>query len=399
MSSQRLKLAEKTPHLAIVERKESSFTKMHFSTDYIDQLLANVSLVDVMKAHGVKVKIGSAKNDMYIADFCCGKSDYDNGRIKKKTQTFKCESCGAYGNAIHFLTRYSGKTFQEAIVELAEMAGMDLPEKTGEDRKHLALKLAAEFYHKQENYDYFLSRGISLDVLKKYKAGYAPGGRSLRNHLEQLGFTKEELTEFKLLNKKGLDKFFYRAIIPIYMNGRVVDFYGRAINDENAGVKHLYLYGDSNFLGGYDFLVSGLVTIFESFIDQLVAETHGNANGTNTGGANKFSKEHAKLLKKRGATKGLILFDGDPAGQEGAYNAAEILQAEGLESWIGYLPEGEDPADLITKKGMEDFKSSIETKPFREVEMFNLLSQYTAEEIQKYLEHLSNKEGTSHGEL
>lgn len=295
---------------------------VHFTTDFVDELLAKVDITEVMRSHGVRVKQGSLKNDFYIADFCCGKSDYDNGRIKKKTQTYKCEACGDHGNAIHYLTRYAGKTFQEAVTELANMVGMDLPVKVDGERKYLALKLAADFYHQQNNYEYFLSRGISLEVLKKYKAGYAPGGRSLRNYLEQQGFTKEEMTEYKLLNKKGLDKFFYRAVIPIFMNGKVIDLYGRATDDTAASVKHLYLYGDISFLGGYDFLGPGLVTIFESFIDQLVAESHGNKNGTNAGGSNKFNGDHARLLKKRKTEKVLVIYDPDTAGREGALSAA-----------------------------------------------------------------------------
>lgn len=361
---------------------------IHFSPEYIDELLKKICINDVMSQHGVRVKSGSSKNDYFIADFCCGKSDYDNGRIKKATQTFKCESCGARGNAIHFLTRYCEMTFQEAVAELSNMVGLSLPQ--NEDRKSQALKLAAEFYHHQGNFEYFMGRGISKDVLMKYKAGYAPGGRALRNYLEEQGFSKDELTKFKLLNKKGLDKFFYRAIIPIYMNGKVVDLYGRATLDDNTSIKHLYLYGDSPFLGGYDFLVPGLVTIFESFIDQLVAETHGNNNGVNPGGAHKFKAEHARLLKKRNMTKALVLNDGDIAGREGAYTTSELLEAEGIESWIGYLPEGQDPAEIISLQGMEIFKGSIESKPFREVRMYRILSQYTTEEIQQYLDSIKS---------
>ena len=59
------------------------------------------------------------------------------------------------------------------------------------------------------------------------------------------------------------------------MNGKVVDLYGRQIS-EGKGVSHLYLYGNVSFLGGYDFIESGkMVTIYESFIDQLVQSPMG----------------------------------------------------------------------------------------------------------------------------
>jgi len=65
-------------------------------------------------------------------------------------------ACGQGGNAIHFLTRVAGKTFPEAVAELAKMCGMELPEedpakREAEKRKEQALKLAAEFYFSQAN--------------------------------------------------------------------------------------------------------------------------------------------------------------------------------------------------------------------------------------------------------
>ncbi|MFB4321670.1 CHC2 zinc finger domain-containing protein [Priestia sp. BR_2] len=362
----------------------------HFSTEYIDELLSRVDMMDVMKKHGVRVKTGSGDNNYYVADFCCGKTDFDNGRIKKDTQTYKCEACKTGGNAIHFLRDVAGMTFYEAVKELADMTHMDLPESNGKEqelqkRKELALKLAADFYHKQNNYDYFLSRGISLDVLKKYKAGYAPGGRVLRNYLESQGFTKQELTDFKLLNQKGLDKFFFRAIIPIYMNGKVVDLYGRQIS-EGKGVSHLYLYGNVSFLGGYDFIESGkMVTIYESFIDQLVAESNGLTNGTNPGGAGKFNIDHARLLQKKKIDRSLVIYDGDSAGREGAYETGNILHNSNIETWIGQLPEGRDPADVLSTEGAEAFRKMVDGKPFQKIQMYRELDKYSIEEIQAYL--------------
>ncbi|PAD73064.1 CHC2 zinc finger domain-containing protein [Paenibacillus campinasensis] len=363
---------------------------MHFSREYIDELLSRVNMMEVMSRHGVQVKAGSGNNNYFIADFCCGKKDFDNGRIRKSTQNYKCRACRNGGNAIHFLRNVVGMSFIDAVKDLATMVGMDLPEEDGKEREYqkrreLALKLTADFYHKQNNFDYFLSRGISLDVLKKYKAGYAPGGRVLRDYLESQGFTKQELTEFKLLNQKGLDKFFYRAIIPIFMNGKVVDLYGRQVREGN-GVKHLYLYGDVTFLGGYDFIEPGkMVTIYESYIDQLVAESYGISNGTNVGGASKFSSDHAKLLKKKAIDKGLVIFDGDNPGRKGAYETGKILNESNIETWIGDLPDGQDPAEILNQEGLESFRNKVAGRPFRKVQMHRDLSQYSVDEIEEYL--------------
>ncbi|MDF2650003.1 MAG: primase [Paenibacillus sp.] len=363
---------------------------VHFSEKYVDTVLSNIDMMELMKNHGYQTKAGVGDNNYFVADFCCGKTDFDNGRIKKKTQTWKCLSCGMGGNAIHFLTKVVGKTFYDAMVELSDMSGMNLPVDdpkviSAQKRKGLALKLAVEFYYSQNNYEYLLSRGISLDVLKKARAGYAPGGRALRNHLEQQGFTKEELSEYKLINHKGLDTFFYRAVIPVYRNGKVIDLYGRAVDDAKTGVKHLYLYGD-DILGGFDQIKDGIVLIFESAIDRLVAESEEVTNGVDTGGAKKFTADHARLLRKKGVEKTFTIYDGDNAGREGSLAVGDLLLREGIKNWVAELPEGKDPANMIQKEGKEAFLSAVHgSKKFETFKMYHELEKYSLDDIEMFL--------------
>lgn len=370
----------------------------HFENAYIDILLAALDLTDIMEQHGVQVKRGTGNNDYYVADFCCGKTDFDNGRINKSTQTYRCMACqNEHKNAIHFLREVQGLSFFKAIETLSEISGIPLPENKEESqeelRKQQALQLAADFFHEQGNFDYFLSRGISMEVLMKHKAGYAPGGRELRNHLQKHGFTKKELEEYKLIHpNKGLDTLFYRAIIPIYMNGKVVDFYGRATDDNRAAIKHFYLYGNISFLGGYDHLQSGkLVSIYESYIDQLVAETHGYVNSTNVGGAGKFTPEHARLLQRKGIETVVVVYDGDAAGKKGALETGEMLDAAQINTHIGTLPEGLDPAEVLSTQGQEKFKSLLDVRTYRQMKMYSLLGQYSLQEIKEYVAEMESK--------
>lgn len=372
----------------------SSAGKPHFSREFIDEILARVNMMEIMRSYGVQVKAGAGMNHYYVASFCCGKKDFDNGRIKKATQTYLCEACGEGGNAIHFLRNVAGMSFHEAVEELARIVGLDLPvvdqeQAVFQKRKQEALQLAADFYHSQNNYEYLLSRGISLDVLKKYKAGYAPGGRALRDYLESKGFTKKELSDFKLINQKGLDKFYFRAVIPIIMFGKVVDLYGRSTDDSKNGIKHLYLYGDIPFLGGYDFIQKEQsVTVYESFIDQLVAESNGMLNGTNPGGASKFTAEHARLLSKKKTPRAVFIFDGDQAGMTGSYNAGQLVENEDIDVYVGMLPEKQDPAQVISEKGKEEFLKALKGKPYRKYKLFYELQQYSVEEIEECLHEM-----------
>ena len=72
----------------------------HFSTEYIDELLSRVDMMDVMK-NMVYVLKRAVETTTIMLQISRGKTDFDNGRIKK-IQTYKCEACKTGGNAIHF---------------------------------------------------------------------------------------------------------------------------------------------------------------------------------------------------------------------------------------------------------------------------------------------------------
>ncbi|MEB8638186.1 toprim domain-containing protein [Bacillus cereus] len=368
--------------------------RIEYTREFVDKLLKSVNLTDLMEMHGVDVKRGAGGNDYFIS-WCCAKKDYDNGRIKKSTMTYKCNSCMSREqggkNAIHFLREYANKTYDEAIRFLAKEAGVDLPEADpvadeAKRRKEQALKLAAEFYESQGNNEYLLSRGISEKVLKAHHAGYAPGGRALREHLEKFGFTKQELQEWRLINHKGLDFHFHRAILPVYQNGKVVDLYGRATDDGKAGQKHLYCYGDQ--LGGLDKIdPKKVVLLFESGIDRLVAESHGFDNGVDAGGAKKFTSAHAKLLKRKGVKTAAILYDGDKAGLEGALLTGQLLEDEGIKTRVIRMPDGTDPAELLQTQGRDALMTQIKTanQAFAVFKLYQELDKHDTAVIEGYL--------------
>lgn len=369
---------------------------MNFSREYIDHLLSTANLFDVMKANGVEIRSGSGKNAFYVADWCCGKTDDDNGRVDKRKNTYKCMACGTGGNAIHFMRDLCDMSFKDAVLYLSKFSNVPVPEANPEEsefekRKTAALTLAMEFYQTQDH-DYFLSRGITKEVLKTYKAGYAPGGRKLRSHLEEKGFTKQELIDFDLINSKGMDFMFYRAVIPYYLNGKVNALYGRAVNDEKSKRSHVYINGEF-ILGGIDQIdPKRIVNLFESGIDRLAAESHGINNGVDPGGAMKFNSTHARLLKRKGVHHVSIMFDGDKAGREGSYNAGIILENEGIKVWIVELPEGRDPAQLLQIGGIDSLLPFTKKyKEFPNYRAFYELDQYPIELLKKYM---NEKEGT-----
>src|SRR5687768_13320063 len=123
---------------------------------------------------------------------------------------YKCFGCGKGGNAFTFLMEMEGLNFPEAVQRVAEMTGVPLPEPVDdgqfqkskqrkEEKKQLADRVidlnrfALEFWEAELQGTnakanaaraYLEKRGISDDIQKKFRIGFAPDSwDSLLNHL------------------------------------------------------------------------------------------------------------------------------------------------------------------------------------------------------------------------
>ncbi|TNY08182.1 DNA primase, partial [Escherichia coli] len=114
-------------------------------------------------------------------------------------QTYHCFGCGVHGNAIGFLMEHTAATFVEAVEDLAQQAGMVVPQddRSPEQRERAkaekarqqslteVLGRAAEFYKAQLRKSpravaYLKGRGLTGQIAARFGLGYAPEGwRSL----------------------------------------------------------------------------------------------------------------------------------------------------------------------------------------------------------------------------
>src|SRR3569623_502250 len=105
---------------------------------------------------------------------------------------YHCFGCGAHGDAIRWLTDARGLPFMEAVKELADAAGMEVP--TPDPRAQQKAERAAGLYEVMEAaqawYEeqlggiegaearaYLQKRGISDAVRRRFGFGFAPDGR------------------------------------------------------------------------------------------------------------------------------------------------------------------------------------------------------------------------------
>jgi len=153
---------------------------------FIQDLLNRVDIVDVVERYVPLKKAGAN----YVA--CCpfhGEKT-PSFTVSQTKQFYHCFGCGAHGTAIGFMIEYAGVGFIDAVKDLAQGAGMQLPEfkaehprgKTAEgDDLYEVLLRAAQYYRSQlknapRAIEYLKKRGLSGEVAKDFGIGYAPDG-------------------------------------------------------------------------------------------------------------------------------------------------------------------------------------------------------------------------------
>src|SRR5512146_1022685 len=215
---------------------------------FIQDLLHRVDIVDVVERY-VKLKRAGAN---YVA--CC---PFHNEKtpsftVSQTKQFYHCFGCGAHGTAVGFLMEYSGAGFVDAVKELAQSAGLTVPEvrsesaqrKSGEDEDLSAALLAAARYYRAQLKNaphaitYLKDRGLAGDIAKRFGIGYAPDAwQNLAAAFSDYG--ARVLVAAGLVKQgeegKRYDVFRDRIMFPIVdVRGNVVGFGGRVLRAAGA---------------------------------------------------------------------------------------------------------------------------------------------------------------------
>ena len=158
---------------------------------FIHDLLSRVDIADIVGRH-VQLKKGGA-NLSGLCPFHAEKSP--SFTVSPSKQFYHCFGCGANGDAIRFMTEYSGMSFIDAVKDLAQQVGMTVPEDdvspaereqaTAQKQRRATLTdvlaKAADAYRKQlkaspRAIDYLKGRGLSGEIAAQFGLGYAPDG-------------------------------------------------------------------------------------------------------------------------------------------------------------------------------------------------------------------------------
>ncbi len=307
---------------------------------------------------------------------------------------FKCFGCGKGGDVFSFVMEMENCEFPEAMRQLAERTGVELPEsKEGAEvrsRRQQFFELnryAADKYRYAFNSDvgkkareYMLERGFSEETLEEFEIGYAPPGwDNLLRALKRDGRDVEKAHELGLIsvsNDNVFDMFRDRVIFPIHdLSRRVVGFGGRALDTSDDTPKYLNtpetpIFSKSHLLYGLCQARSRVreqesCLIMEGYTDVMRCHEEGFENAVAALGT-ALTASQVQLLK-RYIDELVLVYDGDEAGKQAARRGGEVALDNGVRPRVVILPEGSDPADVLADSS-ERFRELLDNaRPFLQV--------------------------------
>jgi DNA primase len=369
---------------------------------FVEELLSRVDIVDVVGRH-VELKRGGA-NFMGLCPFHTEKSP--SFSVNAPKQFYHCFGCGAGGDAIRFLTEHLGLSFVEAVRDLANGAGMTVPEEqvSADERERRntlrerrlslsdVLTKAADFYRAQlrehpRAVDYFKKRGLSGSIAARFGLGFAPPGwKTLASVfpryddplLEEAGLVRvkeqdEGATpsshEQDAAERGRYDWFRDRVMFPIRsVDGKVIGFGGRVLDDSKPKYmnspetpvfsKGRELYG--LFEARQALRDKGYALVVEGYMDVVALAQSGFANAVATLGTACTADHVQKLFRFTDAV--VFSFDGDAAGRRAAGRALEasLPHATDLRNVrFLFLPPEHDPDSYVRELGSAAFDALV----------------------------------------
>ncbi len=353
----------------------------------IERLRESVSIVDTIQGYVQLRRVG--RNWVGLCPFHAEKSGSFN--IREETRRYKCFGCGASGDVFKFIQEIEHLDFVGAIEHIAGKAGYQLSYTTGgqsKDRqrsKQLTeiMAQAVEWYHNRlltapdarVARDYLRERGLSGDVAREFKIGWAPDDWDALSR--EIGVSIDLLRETGLgfVNKRGKpqDSFRARVMFPIFRDsGEPVAFGGRVLPGSQDPAKYknspeTAIYAKSKTLYGLNWAKAEIVTadeviVCEGYTDVIGFQRSGIKRAVATCGT-ALTEDHVRLLK-RFATKVVLAFDADKAGQGAAERFYEWEQRYKVQVSVAHFPQGKDPGDLANSDPTALASAVANAQPF-----------------------------------
>ncbi|VEB21993.1 DNA primase [Avibacterium volantium] len=379
----------------------------HIPRSFIDDVLARTDIVELINS---RVKLKKAGRE-YQA--CCPfhHEKTPSFTVSPKKQFYHCFGCHAHGNAISFLMEYEKLEFIEAVEELANHLGLEIPYeksphfdgknkpqanyRTKKDLYQLMQEIAV-FYHQQLPHNipaqsYVQKRGLSAEVIERFQIGFSPN--QFNAVLNQFGRNQEDrqkLFDVGMLSRNEkqdvYDRFRNRLMFPIRdRRGRTIAFGGRVLGDEkpkylNSPESMTYHKG-SELYGLFEALQVNdspeMLLVVEGYMDVVALAQFGVDYAVASLGTATTAEQIQ--LAFRSTEQLICCYDADRAGRDAAWRALENalpFLEDGRQIKFIFLPDGEDPDTFIRQYGKDGFEDYIrQAQPLSDFLFATLSSQ------------------------
>jgi DNA primase len=368
---------------------------MRFSQQFLDELRERVTISEVI---GRRVTWDRKKTNTGRGDYwaCCpfhGEKS-PSFHCEDRKGRYHCFGCGVSGDHFRFLMELDGVPFNEAVQQIADIAGVSLPapdpetERRERERHNLfdVMELATRFFQDQlqaasgaRARAYLRDRGLTGRTIETFRLGFATDSRNaLKEFLASKGVAKEQIEACGLVVHGpdvpvSYDRFRDRIMFPILSSReKVIAFGGRAMSPDapakylNSNETELFSKGQVLFnfararraLQGAD--GAGTVIVVEGYMDVIALAQAGVENAVAPLGT-ALTESQLQLLWKM-APVPVLCFDGDQAGMRAASRAVDLALPAlkpGQSLRIALLPDGKDPDDLVKVEGRAPFDKVI----------------------------------------
>lgn len=354
-----------------------------YNNNFTDELRQRLSIVDVVSRRVPLVK----KGQNYWG--CC---PFHNEKtpsfsVSEDKGFYHCFGCGEHGDIISFTMKSENVDFKTAIKELADMAGLKVPDYKPRDPALIAREesyiqitdKAANIYQQKlfeptgaHALEYIKKRGFNDDMITKYRIGYAPKNNIISGTFTNVKQDALIATGLVRRGEYGLYDFFRdKLMFPIFnAHGQIVAFSGRSLDGSEPkyiNTTDTELFHKRQTIFGFNFAREAIhranrSIVVEGQIDAIQMQCHGFPETVAPLGT-ALTEDHIAILCK--ANRNITFcFDGDAAGQKAAVRACGIVLPflrDNSDVRFAFVTGGKDPDEVLKTGGMDAMKKIIDS--------------------------------------
>ncbi len=353
-----------------------------YDNSFTDELRQRLSLVDVISRRVPLTK----KGQNYWG--CC---PFHNEKtpsfsVNEDKGFYHCFGCGEHGDIISFVMKSENIDFLEALKELADMAGIKMPEYKQKTQQQIEaeenyIKItdnAAKIYQDllytdsgKHALEYIKNRGFNDEMIKKYRIGYAPKNNIISSKFNNIKHDKLVATGLVRIGEYGPYDFFRdKLMFPIFnAHGQIVAFSGRSLDGSEPkyiNTTDTELFHKRQTIFGFNFARDAIhrnnrSIIVEGQIDAIQMQCHGFPETVAPLGT-ALTEDHIAILCK--SNRNIVFcFDGDNAGQKAAIRACTLVLPflrETSDVRFAFVTGGKDPDEILKNSGESAMKKIID---------------------------------------